>query len=713
MGKNQTLASSATLSECGTVPAAIPNNEGDYIMKSNGYFTCCVALGLGFAAGIRLDATAEELTFADLADRMIDLERLAVLPAEGETNAMWSSYDRAAKYDAENGKYVQWQANGDGNGLIRMEGTSQVIAEMEGPGVIWRIWSAKPEQGHVKVHIDGEVAIDMPFAHYFDAAHPPFNFATLGYESGRGKNVYFPIPYQKSCKILAEEGWGRYYQITYTTYPAGTKLPCFSEATSPKTVEALKGVDDFFANQLGTDPAGKRDGQEITSQTVNVPPGQTETVASLSGSRAITALKVRSSFKDRDDQMAALRKLVLQIQWDGQEQPAVWCPLGDFFGTAPGVNLYKSLWVGMTEDGFYSVWYMPFGESAVVELVNEGETAREVSFEITHAPLSWPFDELAHFHAKWHRDIMPVSKDRWPDWTVVRTKGRGRFCGMMLHVWNPRGGQCAAVQWCNGHWWWGEGDEKFFVDGETFPSTFGTGTEDYFGYAWGCGDLFHRPFNNQTMTENNAGHQSVNRFQIADNVPFQKSFDGYLEKYFPNDQPTLFAAVAYWYVSSAGVDPHGSCPADQRDGYYARPPAAYGGFEVGGTIAGRVQTQGMQGWKSHKWKDDDQLWWTQAQPGAKLNIKIPVEKAGHYDARVVLTKAIDYGIVQLSLDGQELGDPIDLYDPDVVPTETISLGTRELAAGDHTLTVEIVGANEKAVKSYMVGLDQFILDPVQ
>ena len=55
---------------------------------------------------------------------------------------------------------------------------------------------------------------------------------------------------------------------------------------------------------------------------------------------------------------------------------------------------------------------------------------------------------------------------------MLKTEGRGRFLGVMLHVWNPRGG------------WWGEGDEKFFVDGEKFPSTIGTGSEDYFGYAW-------------------------------------------------------------------------------------------------------------------------------------------------------------------------------------------------------------------------------------
>ena len=115
---------------------------------------------------------------------------------------------------------------------------------------------------------------------------------------------------------------------------------------------------------------------------------------------------------------------------------------------------------------------MPFGQERVVELINEDKSPRTVDFEIIHAPLGRAFEGMGHFHAKWHRDSVPLPKDRWPDWVMLRTQGRGRFCGVMLHVWNPRGG------------WWGEGDEKFFVDGEKFPSTFGTGSEDYFGYAW-------------------------------------------------------------------------------------------------------------------------------------------------------------------------------------------------------------------------------------
>ena len=124
------------------------------------------------------------------------------------------AYDRASKYDETSGKYVHWDANGDGDGIIRREGNLSVLAEMQGPGCIWRIWSALPEKGRVKIYLDGQPApvIDMPFADYFHGKHAPFNYPELSYRledvGCRGDNLYFPIPYQKSCKIVAEDKWG-------------------------------------------------------------------------------------------------------------------------------------------------------------------------------------------------------------------------------------------------------------------------------------------------------------------------------------------------------------------------------------------------------------------------------------------------------------------------------------------------------------------------
>lgn len=660
-------------------------------------------LALAIASSGRSSRAAQELTYVDLVNRLLDLERLAVLPEPGETCQQWSSYDRASRYDAAADRYIAWDANGDGNGIIRHEGKLQVFAEMEGPGCIWRIWSALSEKGRVKIFLDGqeEPAVDLPFREYFTGKTPPFDFHGLSYhnaeQGSRGENLYLPIPYQKSCKIVAEEGWGAYYHFVYTTYPKGTKIPTFTGKYTPEERAALERVDEFLRNRLGTDPAGRREGEEVFREyDAYVPAGATVS-HEIYGPRAITAIRGKLSFKDREDQMAALRRLVVRITFDDEPAPSVWCPLGDFFGTAPGENHYKTLPTGMTPDGYYAYWYMPFGKRALLELLNEDEVGRSLDVEIAHAPLRRPFEGLGHFHCKWHRDLFPVRKDRWPDWVMLRTEGRGRFAGVMLHVWNPRGG------------WWGEGDEKFFVDGEMFPSTIGTGSEDYFGYAWCHPGLFQRPYHAQTMTQQNKGHQSVLRWHVVDNIPFQKSFEAAIEKYYGNDRGTLYAATACYYLAPGSRDPIGPTPVAERHGYWVSPPLFGGGFKVIGTANGSVEEQEMSGWGEGKWKDNNQLWWTGAKPGDKLNLAFPVKKTGAYEVAVTLTKAVDYGIVQLYVDGKKAGDPIDLYNDGVVPSGPIALGKFDLEAGEHKLTVEIVGANEKAVKAYMFGLDEIIL----
>ena len=98
------------------------------------------------------------------------------------------------------------------------------------------------------------------------------------------------------------------------------------------------------------------------------------------------------------------------------------------------------------------------------------------------------------FHAKWNRAADPEKTDRWPDAQFLYTEGRGRYVGTSLHVYKEIGTGDPAYQ---PDWWWGEGDEKFFVDGEKFPSWFGTGSEDYFGYAWGTWRPFDRPYHSQ------------------------------------------------------------------------------------------------------------------------------------------------------------------------------------------------------------------------
>ncbi len=667
-----------------------------------------VALLLGCMAAS--SNAAQSLSYADLVRKLVDLEQLAVLPADGEKCAQWSSWDRASKYDETTGKYIRWDANGDNAGMIRSEGDSFVMAEMEGPGCIWRIWSAAPKEGHVRIYLDGnpEPVVDLPFAGYFDLQNEPFVYPSLVHDAASGKNCYVPIPYSKSCKIVADKDWGAYYQFVYTTFPKGTKVPTFTRNLSGADRLELAKVDYYLRNRLGTPPPIS-DGYETTTaaKVVLAREGQKVTVARMTGAGAITAIRVKPEIVSDD----ALRHVILRIYWDGERNPSVEVPLGDFFGTGPGANFYKSLPLGMTEDGYYSFWYMPYSNGAVVELASSKDVTFSGLISITKGQLSRAPDELGRFHAKWHRDaFLPPEPERWIDWTMITTQGRGRFCGVALEVWNPRGG------------WWGEGDEKFHVDGEAFPSTFGTGSEDYFGYAWCNPGLFQNAFHNQTRNDgNNVGHVSVNRWHVADNIPFSRSFEGYIEKYCDNKRPTLYACTAYWYLAPGGIDPYTSrlFAATEKE-FYPRPEP----YKVKGAIEGEkmktlsktggVVTRQELGHAANVWSEDAQIWWVDAQPKDTLVLELPVEEAGKYEIRAQMTKAADYGEFQLYINEQELGEPLDLYNGGVVATGEVLLGVYELPAGSNKLKIEVLGANEQSQgKKYLFGLDYVRLVPVK
>ncbi len=666
---------------------------------------CLGALAWGLTT---VPARAEALTYADLVRRLTDLERLALLPPPGERCAQWSSYDRASRYDAATGRYLNWDANGDGDGFIRREGDQFVLAEMEGPGCIWRLWSAAPREGRVRIYLDGAVepAVDLPFHGYFDGKHEPFTRPALVHTVALGWNNYTPIPYQKSCKILAEKGWGAYYQFVYTTFPKGTQVPTFQRRLGAEENAALDAANAQLARPGPHLPPQL--GEEVQHRRLTAAGGGTG-VLNLSGPRAIKTIRARVEPPFTPADRVAVREWTIQIQFDGETQPAVWAPFADFFGTTAGAHAYRSLPAGLTEDGvWYAHWFMPFIRAADITLGNDGQQSRTVDLEVVTVPLREPVERYARFHAKWHRDaLLPEDPERRKiDWTLLRTTGRGRFLGVMLHVWNPRGA------------WWGEGDEKFWVDGEKFPSTFGTGSEDYFGYAWCNPTLFQHAFHNQTISMNNKGHISVNRWHVADNVPFQHSFEAAIEKYFPNSRPTLYASTVFWYLAQGGEDPYPPQPTEARTGYWNdaeiqtwRAPGALEGerLKILSKTGGNPHEQDLSLFEG-RWSGDAHLWWIEAKPGDRLELALPVGQTGRYKLLAALTRAVDYGIVKLTLDGREL-TTLDLFNPAVVSTGELDLGTHELTAGEHRLGVEILGANDRAVKSYMFGLDYVRLVP--
>jgi hypothetical protein len=514
-------------------------------------------------------------TYPDIVSRLTNLERLAEPPLPGESGGCMSSYDRRSRYDPETDKYIDWDANDDGEGFIRREDDFIVAFEQTGPGCIWRVLTGYPGDGPIQIFIDDEEepVFERPFRDFFewfDSDYPPVNFNSLVFHLSRGRNWWIPITFNKYCKVRFGPGWGRYYHFTYTKFPADTEVPSFNGKFNQEARHALTKADrELYLRGHNLSPAA---GDESTEVTVELEPGRTTTVSELLGNRAITGIRMKFEEPSSPPDLVLLRQLVLQIMWDHEQNPAVWCPLGDFFGSVPGVQQYRTYPQGVTEGGFYSRWFMPFSSRAEIAIHNDSSKALRLRVTLTHRKLERSADGLLRFHAKWHRDAF-LDKARtegrdidWPLLMADNNPGPGRYVGVNMHVVNRWPSPTPQ------NWWWGEGDEKFFVDGEKFPSSFGTGTEDYIGFSWAADppfSLFDSPFAAQPFVElDSNGHTCLNRFHIADDVPFQKNFEAYIEKYHENrwgdnnERESNYSVVAYWYQKAGMADRYNSVAGD-------------------------------------------------------------------------------------------------------------------------------------------------------
>lgn len=178
--------------------------------------------------------------------------------------------------------------------------------------------------------------------------------------------------------------------------------------------------------------------------------------------------------------------------------------------------------------------------------------------------------------------------------------------------------------------------------------------------------------------------------------------EGQLNQLTPDEQRDLIAYLG----TPAQVALRG--PKAPIDGKTGRVADAIEGesMKIIGKTAGNAISQPMGGFSKDRWSGNDQMWWTGAGPNGRLDLELPVASEGQYSVEVVLTMAQDYAIVQLLLDGEPLGEPVDCFNtPDVITTGVVTFGPRRITKGDHKLSFQIVGANAKAVKGYMVGID--------
>jgi hypothetical protein len=271
---------------------------------------------------------------------------------------------------------------------------------------------------------------------------------------------------------------------------------------------------------------------------LSLQPGETAVLAEIQGPAAIHHIWVTISAESFYG-----RKIILRMYWDGEKFPSVEVPIGDFFGVGHGLNRnLSSLPLSCSSEGRARncYWYMPFRRSARITVTNEGTNpVGAFYYYLDYRELLALEENTPFFHAQ-YRQEMPCQPGK--NYLILEAWGRGHYVGCNLSVLQRSMG------------WWGEGDDMIYVDGEEFPSLYGTGSEDYFSDAWGMREdenLFYGcPI--QEPDFRTGSKATVYRFHVPDPIPFKKSIQVTIEHGHANDRADFYSSVAYWYQS----EPH-------------------------------------------------------------------------------------------------------------------------------------------------------------
>jgi hypothetical protein len=654
-------------------------------------------MGCGRATASRV------ITVETLLAEMADIENLAVRPEPFFKQAQASSYSRESHKGGE-----AWFDNRDVGQYVRtetIEGRKEnVLADLKGPGAVTRFWSANPDKANVaRFYFDGEAKprLELPLEDLFkNRTTAPFT-PKFSYISGTGGNLYFPIPYAASLKITVEEmdkPLRLYYEIGYRSYEEGTKVVTFDPGKAPEW-EALAART---ARALAwPQAAAAPDSAEWINERLLIAPGQTASLPRIFGEKAVFewsagVLGTRESRDWGDPARAhnAYRFLVLEILCDGER--SIETPLGDFFGSGPGVNPYENLFFTVDGTGrMTSRLLMPFAKSMDLRLTNRGQIPYTVELQL-HVGARRFTERGYHLRAQWRT----LSRETWPpfDTNVLDTAGEGKVVGTVYEISN------------DGLIWWGEGDQKISVDGEPFPSTFGTGTEDDYGYAYGDNRPFTRPYHAQTRVDGpgSGGHISLNRWYVLDALPYSRSirFDQEIWQWMPC-KPT-WSQVIYWYAKPGSpgpeeVDAATLAPVDLgiREDMLEPLEGEALGFVTKGGAAGKERLANCSG--------AEHLVWHDARPGGRLTVHFTVLRAGRYSVELNLCTSPDYGRQEFMVNGKraEIG-AVDCY------SEKLSwmrpkLGVFDLAEGDNTLEALALEPNPAAQPGNRFGLDYIFL----
>jgi hypothetical protein len=324
-----------------------------------------------------------------------------------------------------------------------------------------------------------------------------------------------------------------------------------TRSVSPENFTGEKGKGGMATEGTGKNAARELGQTWKVSPSVRINPGQTFLMADIEGCGAIQHIWMTPTGNNRFN--------ILRIYWDGEEKPSVECPAGDFFacgmGKYTGIN---SLAVCVNpKSGFNCYWVMPFRKRCKITMTNIDAKPMVLYYQIDYTLTDVP-EDAAYFHAQFRRtNPLPYKQD----YTILDgVRGKGHYVGTYM-TWGS-----------NSPGWWGEGEIKFFMDGDTkFPTICGTGTEDYFCGSYGFNKFqgrgyqeFSTPYAGmpQVIESETQPRFGLYRWHIQDPIRFEDDLRVTMQalgwksegRYLPLEDD--LSSVAYWYQA----EPHARFP---------------------------------------------------------------------------------------------------------------------------------------------------------
>lgn len=667
-----------------------------------------------FLSNTVANAQVYDISISSLLDEMVSFESVALYP--NYTCLQQSSYDRRSVSPGN----ANWFANDDGGGFIRTEinggRTEKVLFEDQGAGVITRIWmTTQNRNGTLRFYFDGNATAGWTIPAYdmlqsglglgLGLCQPHINNETGG---KGGSSFFFPVTYAQACKVTLEEpsptfSTPRYYHFNYRKYPSGTSVEPFTTAIVATLSSKIQSVNQ----QLLHPPVFS--GGNFTSNVKQLSDGDSVKIALPAGTHVIRRLQIFVTNYNANDYDRLMRSLVLKATFDGAQ--TVWVPLSDFSGGGMGAPLVESWYLTANGNGaIESRWAMPYQSAAEITVVNYSGIPATVDLRVNTGDYVWQNNSL-YFHASWRQENeIPLTKwdkgSDYLDWNFATLNGRGVYCGDVLTLFNH------AARW------YGEGDEKMYVDNETFPSHFGTGTEDYYNCSWAPVRPFQTPFGGAPRADDvsSHGYNTFFRTRNLDGIPFanQLKFDIEMLSWDPGRAD--YATTVFWYGDATAQALGVSGVEEATRELPPLPPTAFdyiipNSFEfeemeaeyISPDIRTEIQTMTpFQG----KWSKAKQLLCRDAQVNDYLQYRFSgYDPEKIYRIQIQGTKAIDYGILKFAVNSGS-GYNIDFYNNGVIHTGVILLGSRFTPAIDSSFTVKITYAGRNAASTgNLIGLD--------